>query len=288
MRLGSLRLGRPYDWLWAILVLGIVIQSVRLFWTIVTPVAPLGDWRPAGVDVMQPEARSALLGSFDPFSRSGAAVTTVETSNVTSLSLTLYGIRLNQAAGGGSAIIADSEGEQVSYSVGEEIQPGVTLDGVAFDHVVLGRNGMQETLYMDQSVPATSVSPAPPPNLTGQVNSAGSQPAPPQEPVPPSPDAPPVPTSSLSPELIRKTVDFAPRRTDGRIDGIVVTSKGNDAAFRAAGFAPGDVITSFNGRTVSSAAEVAAMVQGIKPGARISVEVERGSRKVPIALIIPE
>src|SRR5687767_13318347 len=78
----------------------IAVQTARLIWTAVTPVGPLGDWRPAG---LPPAAASAAaLGDFDPFFRlsgSGGTVT------VTSLNLKLFGIRQDQASGQGSAII---------------------------------------------------------------------------------------------------------------------------------------------------------------------------------------
>src|SRR3546814_4658726 len=60
------------------------------------------------------------------------------------LGLTLYGVNINEATGGGSAIIAAEDGEQASYAVGDEIAPGVRLAGVAFDHVTLDRGGAQE------------------------------------------------------------------------------------------------------------------------------------------------
>ena len=89
---------------------------------------------------MPAEARGALFSSFDPFFRVTAPQ--AEGSEViTSLTLTLYGIRSNEASGGGSAIIGDADGVQQSLIVGQEIMPGVTLHAVAFDHVVISNNG---------------------------------------------------------------------------------------------------------------------------------------------------
>src|SRR3546814_10239596 len=76
------------------------------------------------------------------------------------LGLTLYGVNINEATGGGSAIIAAEDGEQASYAVGDEIAPGVRLAGVAFDHVTLDRGGAQESLFLDQSGDAPVASPA--------------------------------------------------------------------------------------------------------------------------------
>ena len=50
-----------------------------------------------------------------------------------------------------------------------------------------------------------------------------------------------------------------------------------------AGLRPGDVIRSVNGRPVGAAADIAAQ---ITPGARLSLEIERGSAVVPVPLFI--
>src|ERR1700712_3276088 len=80
----------------------LAIQCARLFWALVTPVGPLGDWR-----VAQPGMGGspiAILRGFDPFFRvSGAASAS---STVTSLQLTLFGTRIDAATGLNSAIIA--------------------------------------------------------------------------------------------------------------------------------------------------------------------------------------
>src|SRR3546814_5093412 len=76
------------------------------------------------------------------------------------LGLTLYGVNINDATGGGSAIIAAVDGEQASYAVGDEIAPGVRLAGVGFDQVTLDRGGAQESLFLDQSGDLPGASPA--------------------------------------------------------------------------------------------------------------------------------
>ena len=98
-----------------------------------------------------PPAQVGLLGSFDPFFRlSPATGPTV----ITPLDLQLFGIRQDHASGRGSAIIANPDGQQRSFTVGEEIVPGAKLAGVEIDHVTISRNGTLEQLYMgDDSAP---------------------------------------------------------------------------------------------------------------------------------------
>ena len=246
------------------LILGVLamltaVQTARLFWILITPVGPVNDWRAPSVNVVPQSARMALFAGFDPFFRNDAAA--ASTQNVTSLSLTLFGVRTNESSGGGSAIIAGEDGVQNSFAIGEEVAPGVTLDSVAFDHVILSRGGVKESLYLDQSVPAETVSPSVSgTSATPPASSAGV---------------------GLNAETLQKSIGFAPRNEGGRVTGFVLQARDDGTMLRLAGFQAGDIVVGINGRPVSSAADIASQ---IRPGARLSVEVERGGAKVPIAL----
>ena len=243
----------------AVVSLLFAAQTARLLWAVVTPVGPLGDWRARAVDVVPAEARISLFGSFDPFSRT--EISAAGTDSITALNLILFGIRANTSSGGGSAIIAGEDGVQVSYAVGEEVMPGVTLDSVAFDHVILSRGGVKESLYIDQSVPAETVSPS---------NSGPGVQTPPE-----------ANGGGLNADTLQKSIGFAPRNEGGRTTGIVLTPRDDGTVLRMAGFQSGDVVVAINGRPVSSSADIAAQ---LRPGARLSIEVERGGQKIPIAL----
>lgn len=236
------------------------MQAARLFWAIVTPVGPVGKWRAPSVNVVPASARAALFSGFDPFFRNDQPAS--DTANVTSLSLTLFGIRANESSGGGSAIIAGEDGVQNSYAVGEEVAPGVVLDAVAFDHVILSRSGVKESLYLDQSVPAETVNPS-------------------SSPAPSAPGAAATNDVGLNADTIQKSIGFAPRNEGGRVTGLVLQPRDDGTMMRIAGFQAGDIVVAINGRPVSSASDIAAQ---LKPGARLSVEIERGGSKLPIAL----
>ena len=246
-----------------LLAMLLAAQAARLFWAVVTPVGPLGDWHSRSVDVVPAEARISLFSGFDPFFRSD--VTTAGSDSVTALSLTLFGIRANASSGGGSAIIAGEDGVQYSFGVGEEVMPGVILDSVAFDHVILSRGGVKESLYIDQSVPATTV---------GAPAAVGVS--------PPATSAPSA-GAALNAETLQKSIGFAPRNEGGRVTGLVLQPRDDGTMLQNAGFQAGDVVVAVNGRAVSSASDIASQ---LRPGARLSIEVERGGSKVPVNLIL--
>jgi general secretion pathway protein C len=246
----------------------LAIQLARLVWAVVTPVGAFGDWTGKHPIVPPMAARQALFAAYDPFfptadAGSGSAV-------VTSLSLTLFGTRVNEGSGQGSAIIATPDGVQGSYAVGDEIMPGVVLKSVSFDHVTIDRGGAEETVFIDQSNAAPVAAPqgAPPP---------GSMTSPP----PPGASAAP---AAITAAAVKSDIGFAPRMDGGRVTGLVLTPKG--PAFQAAGFRPGDIVTEVNGRRIGSAGDIPTIQNQIVPGARLSLSVERGAAVVPIALIL--
>jgi len=212
--------------------------------------------------VLPPQSRLSLFSSFDPFFRSGPGT---QSEVVTSLQLSLFGIRQNVGSGLGSAILAGPDGVQDSYAIGDEIQSGVTLDAVNFDHVILDRGGVKETLYLDQSVPAETVGGEEP--IAATTNAIGLAPA-------------------LSANA-SSIAGFAPRNEDGKVTGIVLSPQGDGGLFKAAGFRNGDIVTTVNGKPVTSTADIEALKSQITPGASISINVERGANTVPITIQLP-
>ena len=262
--------------IWPLFIVGLlalllIFQLVMLIWTLVTPLSPLGKWQPQTAVIASPAERRALFASFDPFFRTGAQGPASAT--VTALGLTLFGVNINEATGGGSAIIAAEDGIQSSYAVGDEIAPGVRLVGVAFDHVLLDRGGARESLFLDQSGAAPVAAPATLlPAPTPEIGSAAANPN--------------AVAGELSSAALKSGVGFAPRSENGRVTGVVVQPQGDGATFRAAGLRPGDVIRGVNGRPIGSAGDAAALANQFTPGARISLEVERGANVVPIAIFL--
>jgi general secretion pathway protein C len=242
----------------------LAVQAARFLWALVTPASAVGDWRPAAAVI--PADPAAVVRGFDPFFRLSAPAA-AGPAVVTSLQLKLFGVRLDEATGRGSAIVAGPDNVQQSVAVGDEVAPGVVLKAVAFDHVTLDRGGKAEDLFLDQSgaVPA----PADPAAAVGT--------APPPPSVPPAAGAVPV-------AQLRAEIGFIPRIDGGRISGLTVRPQGSGAAFRAAGLQEGDVVTAIGGRAVSGAGDLDRIAQDFASGGQVPVTVERGGQTLSLAI----
>ena len=253
----------PIDWLRVAekLLLGLLaLQCARLIWVVLTPVGSFGPWEGRQAQFPNFAARQALFSSFDPFYRAGPQQA-AGGGVVTSLALTVYGIRLNEGSGLGSAIIAGPDGVQNSFAVGDEILPGVLLKAVAFDHVTIDRGGAEEQIFLDQSQPAPTAS-------------AGEGGAP----------APVTGIDNPTADGLKRDIGFAPRMQNGRITGLILTARG--PTFQNAGFQPGDIVTQVDGQPVGSPSDLQALQGKIMPGARISLAVERGASLSTINLTL--
>lgn len=254
-----------------ILISVLAVQCARLVWAVVTPVGPVGDWRSnAGIPTLA-APDMALFETFDPFFRlegNGRVV-------VTDLDIRLFGIRQDQASGRGSAIIALPNGEQDSFSVGDEIMPGVSLESVDFDFVTISRNGSSEQIFLDQSsAPAAS-----PPQASARQSSSSAIRAARQA----GGNAPRRPASAsqrITPSQLASGTQISPRREGNRLTGIVLQPSGeDDAALRAAGFEPGDVIVSINGERIQDMGQAVGFAGNLGTGDGF-VQVERNGETV--------
>lgn len=258
---------RPIDWLGLVekLLLGLLaLQCARLVWVVLTPVGSFGPWEGRQAQFPSLAARQTLFSTFDPFYRNGPQQ--AGGGVVTSLALTVYGIRLNEGSGLGSAIVAGPDGVQNSFAVGEEILPGVVLKAVAFDHITIDRGGAEEQVFLDQSQQAPAEAApggpaggfAPPPAVAG--------------------------IDSPTADDVKRDIGFTPRLQAGRVTGLILSAKG--PTFQNAGFQPGDIITQIDGQPVGSVGDLQALQGKIMPGARISLTVERGASPATINLIL--
>jgi general secretion pathway protein C len=257
-----------YDLGEVLLIVLIAAAAVSLMWAVFKPVGPVGRWQVLRSSPVI--ADPLLLTRFDPFFRGGGGA---GPAAVTSLALKLFGIRVDQAMGRGSAIVATPDGVQSSYAVGDEIVPGVKLKAVAFDHIVLERGGSDEQLFLDQSIAAPVAEPS----------SSGATPT-----VAPPTTGPATAAAQLSPQALAAGIAFSPRSNKGVTDGLIVAPKGSGTLFAQTGLMQGDVVTQINGQPVRSAAEIASTLTNVPPGGRVNLMVERNGTTMNLSAAVPQ
>jgi general secretion pathway protein C len=208
---------------WWLLAIAIAVLLAAIGWAIVTPVSPLGDWRPESAKVLPAPLRKTLYAAVDPFNRGTAMARRARRRRHGDLADAGAVRHPGLPGGGGSAIIAGEDGVQQVYRAGDEVTPGVTLAEVAFDHVALMRNGAKELLYIDQSGRRRArrgwSRPIRCPARRGRQR-AGRR------------------AGALTVDAARRGISFGPRAESGRIVGLEVLPTGDGSAFRGAGFSP--------------------------------------------------
>ncbi len=244
----------PYQIVEALVIVLLAGVVARLIWIMITPFGPVGDWKTGGG--ARVSADQMLLTTFDPFFRGGVAP---GPAVVTSLAIKLFGVRVDLAMGRGSAIIATPDGLQSSYGVGEEIMPGVKLKSVSFEGVTIDRGGVDEQVFLDQSVVAPVAQP-------------GAS----------APTANVVPPPGVGPALASE-IAFAPRTEKGQVTGFIVSPKGAGTAFRAAGLQEGDVLTAINGQSIRAADDVTSAIAATPASGVAMLSIERGGRAITLS-----
>lgn len=246
---------------WAVeglLALLILVQAVRL--VLMLAAAPE---RPEGLPTALASVDPAVLVRFDPFFRGEGAA---PAAGADSGGWTLHGLR----AGGGSfdtAIISGADGKQAVYRVGEALAPGLILDSVAADHVLLSRGGALTRLGFPD---------APPPP-------AGAEAAPAAAPAGSGEGQPAVTISSA-----RFVADTAlrPRLQGGRINGFVVQPRGKAETLAAAGLRAGDVLTAINGLPMESAERAADLETDLSGNQTAEIQFERDGQRHTVTVRI--
>ncbi len=244
----------------------LAVQGARLLWVIVTPVSPLGEWRPLAPAIAGSPA--AILEGFDPFFRLQGQQ--AAPAAVTTLQLTLFGT----GGRGFGARLGDPgrAGRGATLGVGRGGDPARRhAEGGGFDHITIDRGGATEDLYLDQS----DAPPAAPRRRSGFRRAAvrasariGAS------------------AGGVAIGQLRSDIGFIPRLDGGRVSGLVVRPMGSGAAFRAAGLREGDIVTALGGRPVTGPGDLDRLAADFAQGGSLSITVERGDQTLPLSLQI--
>lgn len=243
-----------------VLVALLLIQAGRLVWIVVDPTAP-SMTRLAQAPIKP--ADPGIFQRFDAFFRTGGQSGPVGVINPDTAQLRLFGVR-SGGVGQGSAIIGLADGRQISVGVGEEVEPGLVLQGVGPDYVTLAR-GMSVSRLVFSEMPVEAPPPPPPPG--DQVVSPAS--------VGPAPGTGPQ-VSAVDPSRLMAQASLRPRMQGMAIKGFTVSGSGDQLA--AAGLQAGDVILSVNGNELTGLDRIAALRGQLANSATAEIRFERAGQ----------
>ncbi len=253
------------------LVLVLAFLAAQVFWTFSAPasVGPAGAPASTVTASVEQTPRIGVL-RYDPFHRDAEPVAEkvkadlTQTAPETALDLKLYGVRALADAEAGSAIIRTPDHTQGAYAVGMTILDGVALAGVFPDRVVLSRNGVMESLFLDDEARAAAAagrSADSPVDPAAQARAdelvarrreaflaASSRPR--VETAEQTRDAEAVMASVSAnlddaPALLR-SLGLKPRVVQGRMVGMYLEPSGNDTLLQQMGLQRGDVLLEVN------------------------------------------
>lgn len=250
------------------LILLLALTIARICWLVVTPKHSVSqiDPRPlptiVRVDGQTVSADRSLLVRLNPFETEFAAE--IPDAPETQLNLRLAGVIMSTDAFGGSAQITTPDNQTRRYVSGEEVLPGVMVERILSDRVILQRNGVSETLMLggrgagllvigDGSLASDTAVASSEPASTGQSGEG----------------------HVADPDVLMRAVSPVPVDRAGRLYGYQLNARGSTDTMTAAGLAPGDILLEINGTSVRELA-VNELIYEIGDSQVAVLQIERG------------
>lgn len=192
----------------------------------------------------------------------------------TRLNLTLAGIILYDEPSQSRALIANSNGKQKNYAIGDSIEgSNAEVHEIYGDRVVLERTGRYETLRL-QKLNKTASSKnystkSPTPTVGGAVTTE---------------------LKSVREEILKdptKAGDFIrvrPVYSKGQLKGYRIYPGKNRALFRKVGLRSGDLVTAINSQSLNDPQKAFSMLSALSSATSISLELERRGRTETVSV----
>ena len=235
-------------------------------------------WKPMPATTLPHNASSrktdvgAIVGAhlFGVYSPVTASVLATREVPDTPLNLSLMGIFAGTPSDYSRALIGQQGGSEQPYAPGDRITPGVILQKILTDRVILLREGRLETLRLEKDRPSTAETTA----ATAETADAGGV----QNLV------------RIRDEVLRdpakasEYVRLQPANQNGQLHGYRVYPGSNRAVFTNAGLRPGDLITAVNGVELNDAGRALQLLGQLAQSSQINMTVERGGQTQTINL----
>lgn len=208
----------------------------------------------------------------------------------TALKLVLRGTFNENRPDGGIAIIADEQGVDRAYRVGDSLPGDARLEQILAGQIVLSRGGVSETLSL--RITDDSLSPA--------VSSGGTAartrlPGTANPPLAPGAFAPVIAPGLPDMETYRaanlpnvqelaKQVQVFPVFANGRMQGVRLGVGRDSDLLSRAGLRPTDVVTAVNGIPLDGPARQMELLSALRDARSVQIEVERDGKPVRLQL----
>ncbi|HET9112897.1 MAG TPA: type II secretion system protein N [Burkholderiales bacterium] len=124
------------------LLIALCAMAAKWTWIFLTPVTPVV---PAGVDMPAGDAAETIIDHRLLNNRT--------VMNLPPPNLVLEGVFAATNGSGGVAILRDGGGKSMMVPSTAQIQPGMRLDGIYRDHVVIDRDGVKSRLNLKEDAP---------------------------------------------------------------------------------------------------------------------------------------
>ena len=263
---------------------------VRLLWLAVpradvvdTGIAPAQSSAPAP---MQSIAKWHLFGNPETVNLAALA----RNAPPTALKLILRGTLALPDATQGIALIADEQGRERSYNVGDDIVGNVKLIEVYTDHVVLNHEGSLEDLQLPR--PEVHTPELPEANRKALAAAGGNK----ASSVPPTYVPPQMAHGALDwskaqkqlqmdPGELAKQVHVEPVFENGKIAGARLSAGGQiGSLIMQAGIKPSDVVTAVNGNSLAGITNPQKLMDSLQNASSLQVTVMRDGKPATLTL----
>ncbi len=206
----------------------------------------------------------------------------------TPLKLRLVGVFfMEQGSDRALALIADDNGLERGYRLGEPVPGGARLQRIQRDHVVISRNGREEVLKLPRlgdEVPETAPMSAPP-NAPGSTIEPMAEPA-------ASGDARVIDASAVAerlrgdmmtqPRALEDIAFASPYLQNGQFVGFRLREGRDPKLLGQLGLRGGDVVTAINGSRLSSPVQGLALLRQVLGADQVNVRVLRSGVEIPL------
>jgi general secretion pathway protein C len=224
-------------------------------WRILQPGSPIVTRSSAEAVDLGALARSQLFGPVA--SSRGPEEASLAPTN---LNITLTGVAVRTT--GGCALVMVQGQPESAFCAGEELTPGVRLDAVERDRIVIVRNGAREAVPLKDSDKASLIPPLLAPPIVQPGPSGGQL----------------VDRRQLQQQLGRPEFLSQALIVPNAGGGFLVRQIQPGSLYEKLGLRPGDVIRNVNGQALTSMEDVMRLYQQFGSAQRVLVEVQRQGR----------